>query len=631
MGHPLERSDFKGRQHVEPSMQSRFRVQERAAFQGDNPFVATLIAPAPAGTLEVAEYASLAEFKAEHDPEDTGAVCSKLAAFAFRPAPGTTLNGAPRLRFVRAGAGENVPVAAHIDWEDAGGDTDAIVITAIGKGSYTNGLWVKRETNPALTGGKDLTVGYKSDPRWTKTGRNLGLLFTLKYTGTPSGGGTVNIDDAGGGFVTTVSTAWPAGHSALAITLADFSSVQALVNWINRQPGYQATVSDTDADLSRIPATSINALDAGEGRIDGANAVRLVSFRGAVIQWVNDNCSRIGPVPGVTASSADPTVRAQLNSGGNLIPKNYLSGGEDPTVDQTDYDAALEALDLAEVPSGILFFPAQANTAADTALRDAAMTWMDEQDALGRMWRASFSLQDGAGVVTDAVAVRVAGTVDRTRVAGLFCQRIVDINNPAVTHAPAMVAAAFAGATAGMTPGTDIQSLVLTKERVKAGGIYAADRRSKSAREKMIKAGLNMLREERGQVLYSLAISTTQGSTADDNNRLRMMWSESVAVDILQRSIEDAVRPLGVAWATDDYVARVKKAVRVQLEGWKAAGLITDGIDPETGAEVPAYSVPLVVVEDGVVTVSFSVGIAGEVDHVRIDGLVAKVNLSSAA
>ena len=157
------------------------------------------------------------------------------------------------------------------------------------------------------------------------------------------------------------------------------------------------------------------------------------------------------------------------------------------------------------------------------------------------------------------------------------------------------------------------------------------DKRTKPAREKLIKSGLNVLSEKTGKIVFSLAISSTQGSTAEDNNRLRMIWSESTAVDILQRSVEDAIRPLGVAWATDDYVAKVKRAARVQLEGWKAAGLITDGIDPETGATVPAYSVPLVVVDDGVVTVSFGVGIAGEVDHVRIDGLVAKVNLSSAA
>lgn len=629
MGHPLERSDFKGRQHVEPSMQSRFRVQERAAFQGDNPFVATLIAPAPAGTLEVAEYASLAEFKAEHDPEDTGAACTKLAAFAFRPAPGTTLNGAPRLRFVRAGAGDNIPVAAEITLASAD-DDNVLTITAIDKGANTNRLRVKVADNAG--GGIDLSVGYKSDPRWIKTGVNLGPLFSLHYTGTPAVGTSVRLTIADGVLTTSASGAgaFESGTAALSIDLtsAEFPTVQSVINYINRQPGYRATVVETDASPQNIVASAIDEVG-GVTVISGAFSYTLTANGPAVVQWCRDNVATIGPVKGVTAAITDqyaatPVVAAAL-------PWTNLSGGEDPTVDQTDYDAALEALDLAETPSGILFFPAQANTAADTALRDAAMTWMDEQDALGRLWRASFALQDGAGVVTDAVAVRVAGTVDRTRVAGLFCQRIVDINNPAVTHAPAMVAAAFAGATAGMTPGTDIQSLVLTKERVKAGGIYAADRRSKSAREKMIKAGLNMLREERGQVLYSLAISTTQGSTADDNNRIRMMWSESVAVDILQRSIEDAVRPLGVAWATDDYVARVKKAVRVQLEGWKAAGLIADGIDPETGAEVPAYSVPLVVVEDGVVTVSFSVGIAGEVDHVRIDGLVAKVNLSSAA
>ena len=182
-----------------------------------------------------------------------------------------------------------------------------------------------------------------------------------------------------------------------------------------------------------------------------------------------------------------------------------------------------------------------------------------------------------------------------------------------------------------MVPGTDIQSLVLTSKRVKAGGVHASDRRTMSQRKRLITSGLNVLAEKDGGVVLALAISTTQGSTADDNNRLRMMWSESCAIDILQRSVEDTLRAKNVAWATDSYVAEAKRRARVQLEGWKDAGLITDGIDPETGAEVPAYSVPLVVVEDGVVTVQFGVGIAGEVDHVRIDGLVAKVNLSSAA
>ena len=69
--------------------------------------------------------------------------------------------------------------------------------------------------------------------------------------------------------------------------------------------------------------------------------------------------------------------------------------------------------------------------------------------------------------------------------------------------------------------------------------------------------------------------------------------------------------------------------VRARLEVWKKAKVISAGQAEDTGEDIPAYTVPIVEVSGGAVTVSFEVGWVGEVDHARIKGTVRRAALSS--
>ena len=110
------------------------------------------------------------------------------------------------------------------------------------------------------------------------------------------------------------------------------------------------------------------------------------------------------------------------------------------------------------------------------------------------------------------------------------------------------------------------------------------------------------------------------------------MWSESTAIDWIDYSVRSLLEASKAAWATKAYVSNVKADVMQLLATWSSqdAPVLTAGLDPDTGESVPAFSIPVVSVSNGVTSVSFSVGMAGESDHIRVDGLIRKVEISSA-
>lgn len=613
---PLNFPDFDGRPRVEPSIASRYRVVEAARFVGENPFVATLLAAFDAGAPdEVFEYPGLAPFLDAHDPERAGAAGAVLGTFAFRPSPEQGVRGAPRLRCVRIGAGEHVPTRSTLALADAEDDA-VITLRSLDYGLHTNRLRAKVEAG--TLSGRKILLGYKDTPAFVRVGDNLGLLFTLSYT-LACTTATVTVTAVVAGTATRLQTAVvdPAagtGNLDIDLTSLEFDTVQKVVNFINRQPGYVATPAVTDLDLTACPTSQLDAQNAVNIK---ALSPAITASIGAIVEWVNANAGRLGPIPGVSAAR----VANAVNAPAAMAAWSNLAGGTKPAVDSTDYDAALGVLDREEVPSGVLFVDT-----SDATIRDLVLAWMDEQEAKGRLWRAVFGLPAGT---SDAAARIAAGKIDRERVA-LWQQRTVDILQSTVTHNPIVAAAAFAGLTAGINAANDVQTLVLTNRRLRAGAVLKVDRRALEAREANLSAGVNMLREERpgGRVVVSLAVSTHQG-----NKRTHRMWAESVAIDLIRHSVEQAVKPLNVAWGTRQYVAAVKSAVQAVLAGWANENnpLISAGTDPETGELRPAFTPPQVTVSNGQTTVSFAVGLVGETDHVRIDAVVHKVNLQSEA
>lgn len=691
MTNPLSFQDLNGNEQVEPSRTARVRVIEAARFTGENPFVPTLLAAFRNGDPdELQTFYSLGDALDAHDPERIDGTPSTLLKYAFRPSPDAAVQGARTLRTVRVGAGDKTPIQAAASAQDATpenvltltaleygvdgnrlrykfeADSDAIegtaqagaaatITLAAGNSSavdsayrdwyvYTTGgtgdgqlrkitayvgatkvatvaAWDVQPDNTTtyvVFRGLKAFVGYRDNPAWIKTGDRLGPLFTLKYT-LACTTATVTVTAAVAGTATRLQTevvdpAAGTGNLNLDLTTDEFATVQDVVNFINRQPGYEATPFATDLDLSACPSSQIDAIAAGN--IKAINR-HIEAKLGAIVQWFAANVTRIGPVRGVEATRVATKTAAPVP----MVAWAQLAGGDAPAVDVDDYDAALDVLEREEIEAGMLFVDT-----SDDGVRDTVIAWMDEQAALGRMWRASFGLPAGTADLDAQIA---AGSIARKTVA-IFHQRFVDPLDATVTHAPVVAAAAFAGMTGGMNVANDVQTAVLTGRRIRAASLLKADRRTKPQRNALLKAGVNVFREEKpgGRVFLSMAVSTDQSQT-----RAYRMWSESVVLDLITWSLLQAAAPLNVAWGTPQYVAAVRSNAQTQLNGWgnKNNPVISAGTDPETGAEAPAFTPPRVVVSNGRTTITSTVGFIGESDHMVFDLTVVKLNLESEA
>ncbi|MCA9542344.1 MAG: hypothetical protein KC620_25780, partial [Myxococcales bacterium] len=431
------------------------------------------------------------------------------------------------------------------------------------------------------THGVRVTLRYRDNAAWQRVGDNLGPLFQLWY---PNGGGaataslTITAATPGAATRLQVTLANPtAGTASLDIDLTspEFSTVKRVLDYINAQPGYTVVRLVTGVDLGALSSRELDAVAnvaiAGE---TVAAAATLTARIGAVVHWVNANALAIGPIPGVTAAR----LAGQTTAPAPTVVFKPFTGGSAPNVTLVDYRAALDVLTIEEIRSGLILLDS-----TDPLLQLEVKAWMDARLADGRPWRAVFGMPDGA---TDESAATLAATLDRREIA-LVCQRLLGPGGQTITALE--VAALLGGAIAGATPAQRIQSAVLTHARLRAAGVNASDRRNKTAREALIKAGVNVVRIDDGRVQLSLAVSTYQGSDPDfGDTRVGRLISESLIVDLIRNDLREALRPLNVAWATPEYVATVRSVADGVLAAWTAAGALAAGLDGN-GERQPAY------------------------------------------
>ena len=603
--------DYLGNPHVEPSIDARIRLVDAGRINLANPFTATLLGAFNAGPTEgVGFYDSLQAFLDVHDPEDIGDAPAKIARLIFRPSRGGP-RGAPALRAVRVSSDGHGPTRSTLPLEDAGA-ADVITLTSIDRGTHVNRL--RAQVEAGTVAGRKLKVAYKDRPDWVKAGDNLGKLFALTFDGTAATA-TATITAAADAATRLQLVLTGAGDGAtshdLDLTHSDFDTVGKVINYINRQIGFTASVdADTDLNVAACPSAQIDAVAAGDIKSPASHTV--TANIGAVIEWINQNLATIGPIPGVTGSRATGAV----NPPAVMAAYESFTGGTQPAATLADYDAALDVLEREDTPAGLLVIDQDGAT-----FRQAVLDWMDEELGRGRKWRAVFGLPAGT---TNEAATQTAGIIGRETVA-ICHQRVLSVDDGSELD-PKYVAAMYAGMTSGMAGTVDPQTLVLTNKAIRAAGIKTTDKMVKAARNRALDAGLNVLREENGKVLIALAVSTYQGP-----ENFYRRWSETIAIDWIRHAAIQSVidARLIVAWAVPEYVQSVRSTVTSVLEAFRTAQIITPGLDPETGDDVPAYLPPKVTVLDGVTTVVLTVSMAGETDHVRFDATIQRVALSS--
>lgn len=244
-----------------------------------------------------------------------GGPASGYVPFLTNPSP--QLQGAQQITFIEVGANTQSSLTLN------SGSSGVIALTSVNYGLPSNQLEASVATGTLA--GKNVTLydGYSGN---TYTGSNLGVPFQLAYAGTSPSGVTYTVI-VSGGVATTFATTSPDTGASLSIPLNAFTTIGAVVEYLNGTGFYTAQVISNGA----LPSSLLDAAASGALSSGFAN---ISATLGDIIYWVNNNAGSLATatqVSGIVSSTAvAPTnIPLTLFSGAVSVPptlSNYASG-----------------------------------------------------------------------------------------------------------------------------------------------------------------------------------------------------------------------------------------------------------------------------------------------------------------
>jgi len=356
---------------------------------------------------------------------------------------------------------------------------------------------IKYKVESGSIAGKKLTTQYGNN---YYSGDNIARnALSVRYTGAQA---TATIAVAN----TTVTLIYGATNTAL--DLNDFPTIQELVDRINTEPGFSASVLDNNGTK---PA--LNGLDTMAATDCKSAAVSVTAHLQACIDWFN--------------GIAEGFVDASRPVGAGAPPTNvgftYLSGASDGVVTNAEWQSALDVLKKDDVQ----WIAALSPLPAVHAMVDAHCVFMS--NATKKMRRSFVGPDVGT---TDAVASAAAAVLNSDRTAYTHLG-VYDYNgqNKLTLYPPYVVAAILAGMAASMAPGTPLTAKSLKVQGVERKLANPTDT------DALLQAGVLPLEDDNGTVKVVQSVTTY---TSNPDNLLRTEVSAGSAADYVRRSAQEA-------------------------------------------------------------------------------------------
>jgi hypothetical protein len=376
-----------------------------------------------------------------------------------------------------------------------GASNDVITLESTDYGLYTNQIKIKIESGSVS--GKKVTTMF-GNAYYTKdnVARNA---LGISYGG--AGAATVSITNST--VTLKVDTAVVA-----TIALADYPTVQQLVDRINVVSGFTAEVLDGNGVKA-----ALNGLDSlTDQALSGTPYIATANLQ-AVVDWIN--------------STSEGFVTATREAGAGAVPANigytYLTGGSDGTVTNTEWQNAFTTLQTVDVQWVV---PVSGSDSIH-AMADTHVAFMSN---VGRMERrAIVGMVSGS---TDNAAIDAAKAInsDRTSLVHLGFYDY-DATGRLVLMEPYILAALLAGAFSGVNPGT-----ALTNKTVKVRGLER-DLRNPTDTDQLINGGVLCVENTNSGFKVVKSISTWLVN--DNYNRVEV--STGVATDFVARNVRQAL------------------------------------------------------------------------------------------
>lgn len=399
-----------------------------------------------------------------------------------------------------------------------------------------------------------------------EAGTNSGLRVTTQrgndyYTADDIGRGAFSVEYEGSEDTATVSVTGTtvvlkANSQVVAtISLEEFTTVGDLVDRINSQEDFVASVSERSANT-----ITLNGLDFVDDQSIKADAFEVRADLQAVIDWFNSQQEGFVTATRETGAGSPPAE----------IGFTYLAGGTDGVTQNSHWADAFEALQSVDIQ---WLTPASGDGAIH-AMADAHVVYMSN---IGGRERRSICGTDSSTTKANAKAAAKALNSDRTSL--MFQGHYdYDASGKLMLYPPYISAARVAGGFSGVNPGTP-----LTNKNFRCRGLEF-NLKNPTETDEMINAGVLCLEDTEQGYKVVKSISTW----LINNNYNRVEQSTGVAVDFVVRNVRQALdvlrgqkgNPLVLSRAVSITESTLRELARAEPQG---PGVIVGN------AENPAY------------------------------------------
>lgn len=425
---------------------------------------------------------------------------------ALRPAKDTTVSPG-RVNFIR------VDPAIQSTYNVVNGATTLLQLTTVGYGDYT------KQTNVQVKAGSvqglqaSIVQGTQS---YTQDNIYAGAI-TVQYLGA-SASGVVTVSNSGGTITGLAGTSGSETQQWQA-SFATYSTIQTLVNYINSQAGWSATI------LSNATGATANYFDDATAQSCKATAFTVTANLDALKNFFNNT----GLVTAVRPASIglSPTVMT--------VPA-YFTGGSNGTVTNTDWTNTLSALQN----SGLVrIVVALTSSATIHAMVDAHCALMSSStNNKNRVQIAGGALSE---TVTATVARAQALNSRRTSLVYPGIQDIDPITNTLTTYAPYMVAA-----QAGAMLSASAITQALTHQEIAAKGLEGSYQTTLQNLDydALTNAGVMAIKFKQSQLvgnsyIFVRSVTTWLQDTKLVNQELSMVCNEDYVDLVVAQAIND--------------------------------------------------------------------------------------------
>lgn len=486
--------------------------------------------------------------------------------------------------------------------------TDLLSRTAYVLGTTGAVTWVSKSSAPVLT-----TSSAESEVTLTSARSSDGISETF----TEGGEIALTVGFNGGTATLTISSTTLTTSGGLSLTLANFSTIQTLADYISTQSGYTASVGSTilgvlpPTALDRVSAIGISSqfgtVKPGRIKIDAFRVFNAIDGGSVLLQLGNPAARADRGLPAVTSNT-------------------FLSGGTRGATTNTAVSAALEALTAVDGNFVVPLFSRDATADIADGATDASSTY-DIASILAATkshvlamstFKARKARQGIASIQADFDDQQAAGANLAHYRMNLAFQNVKDLNSVGdiVTFQPWM-----ASVKAGAMQAAGFYKSIENKKVNISGLTHSAgdfNPKKDSDLEDALTAGLMPLRASRTGGFVWVSDQTTYGT--DDNfvfNSLQAVYAADTITLTTGQRMEQAFVGKSVA----DISAQVALTYLDQIMAdFLRLKLIAPSDDAKKG-----YKNARIRITGNVMLIEVEIKLAGALDFVIINFLVSPV------